>query len=159
MPMAPFFGRFRDLTFREMRSATVRGQPDLPDGEYGFLELYCDEVNCDCRRVLIQVVSPTTRSVWATLNYGWESQAFYERWFHDRELARHAQGVTIEPFGEQTAYAPALRRLFEFVLGDPAYVERLKRHYAMFKQAIRTSQPAGRPHPAPGQRRRRRPKR
>ena len=37
--MIPFYTRFRDVAFKEMRSATVRGMPGLADGEYGFLEL------------------------------------------------------------------------------------------------------------------------
>jgi len=29
--------------------------PGIPDGEYGFVELYCDEPDCDCRRVVIDI--------------------------------------------------------------------------------------------------------
>ncbi len=29
----------------------------LPPGEYGFFEWYCTEDDCDCRRVLLQVIS------------------------------------------------------------------------------------------------------
>ena len=138
MPMAPFYTHFRDLAFQEMRVATVKGRSDIPDGEYGFLELYCDEVGCDCRRVVIQVVSPPPNSkIWATINYGCESLTFYEKWMLSKELAAEATGATLDPLNPQTKYSPALLRLFEAVLQDPAYVERLKRHYALFKQAIR----------------------
>jgi hypothetical protein len=54
-----------------------------------------------------------------------------------KELAAEATGATLDPLNPQTKYSPALLRLFEAVLQDPAYVERLKRHYALFKQAIR----------------------
>lgn len=44
MSMAPFHSYFRERAFKEIRTITVRGLPGLPDGEYGFLELYCAEV-------------------------------------------------------------------------------------------------------------------
>ena len=60
MPMIPFMERFPELGVRETRSVTATCQQDLPDGEYGFLELYCDEPGCDCRRVMIDVLRPET---------------------------------------------------------------------------------------------------
>src|SRR4030065_158897 len=108
MPMVSFYTRFRDLAAKEMRSATVRGRPGIPDGEYGFLELYCDEPECDCRRVVIDVVSPTTGpKIWATINYGWESVAYYEKWMGDKETAQECQGATLDPLNPQTEHSPA----------------------------------------------------
>jgi hypothetical protein len=134
MAMTPFYTGFRDLAFREMRSATVRDWQDLPDGEYGFLELYCDEPHCDCRRVLIQVIVRDDLSQpWATINYGWESVAFYYRRLPGRELAEACARPTLDPLNPQSPYAPALLRLFETIVQDPAYVQRLQRHYALFK--------------------------
>ncbi len=31
--------------------------PWLPDDDYGFLEAYCNDENCDCRRVFFNVIS------------------------------------------------------------------------------------------------------
>ncbi len=137
MPMVPFYTLFHNLALKETRSVTLRGQPDIPDGEYGFLELYCNEVECDCRRVVIDVVSPSTGAkIWATLNYGWESTEFYEKWSRSKQAAADMKGVTIDPLNPQTEYSPAFLQLFEFLLSDEAYAERLKRHYALFKGAI-----------------------
>lgn len=137
--MVPFYTHFRDLAFKEMRSATVRGMPGLPDGEYGFLELYCDESGCDCRRVVIDVITPTTGpKIWATINYGWESLEFYEQWMRDKETARECYGVTLDPLNPQTEYSDALLQLFNHILQDEAYVERLKRHYQLFKSDLPT---------------------
>src|SRR6266581_1506064 len=82
MPMIPFIERFPDLGGRETRSVTATQRPDLPDGEYGFVELYCDEPGCDCRRVTIDVLRPETgwSKIWATISYGWESLDFYRTW-------------------------------------------------------------------------------
>ena len=152
MPMIPFYTRYPDLAFQEMRSIIVRGRDDLPNGQYGFLELYCDEVDCDCRRVIIHVVSPDTGSkIWATINYGWESVAFYARWMRNAESAVECKGPSLDPLNPQTAYSPALLHTFEFVLQDETYVKRLKRHYELFKTAIK-EEPQSRS-PRKGQRR------
>lgn len=136
--MTPFYSRFRELAFNEMRSATIRGRRDLPDGEYGFLELYCDDPACDCRRVLINVVTPKGSQVLATINYGWESIEFYTEWMHgDKKLGREMQGASLDFLNPQSQYADALLNLFKWVLEDQAYVERLKRHYMLFKGAVR----------------------
>lgn len=47
-----------------------------------------------------------------------------------------AAGASLDPLNVQTPYSAALLGLFEELLADPAYVERLKRHYTMFKAAI-----------------------
>jgi hypothetical protein len=80
--MTPFVQRFPELGARETRSVTVRGRADLPDGDYGFFELYCNEPHCDCRRVMVVVLRPDTawNQFWATINYGWESREFYQKW-------------------------------------------------------------------------------
>jgi hypothetical protein len=137
MAMVPFYTRFRDLAWKEMRSVTVQDLPPLPPGEYGFLELYCDERECDCRRVIIQVVSPAPNpATWATINYGWETLAFYEKWLGDKQLAQQCQGAELDPLNPQTRYSAVLLELFKSVLQDTAYVDRLQRHYALFKASI-----------------------
>jgi len=138
MPMTPFYTHFPELAFNEMRSLAVKGKADLPDGEYGFLELYCDEPGCDCRRVIIDVISPATQDkIWATINYGWEDVAFYEEWMGSPEDAVDCKGPSLDPFNPQTEYSPALLGLFALMLNDETYVERLKRHYELFKEAVR----------------------
>jgi hypothetical protein len=54
MPYVLLHNYFPELAGRETRSVTVPpGSPlGLPPGEYGFLETYCDEPGCDCRRVM-----------------------------------------------------------------------------------------------------------
>lgn len=141
MPMTPFNTRFPELAIREMRSATVKGWNDLPDGEYGFLELYCDEENCECRRVIINVIpSNAPHKTLATINYGWENQAYYERWMGDKELAKECKGPVLDVLNPQSEVAPALLRLFQVVLQDQAYVRRLEGHYELFKGIRRVSE-------------------
>lgn len=137
MGMSAFFTYFPDLAVKETRVATLTGQPALPDGEYGFLELYCDDPGCDCRRVIINVMEAHSGGkVWATINYGWESLAYYAAWTHSGQLAQSMVGATLDPLNPQTEYAPALLQIFKFIISDPAYVARLQRHYQLFKAKL-----------------------
>lgn len=144
MPMTPFVTRFPELGARETRALLVSGRKELPDGNYGFLELYCDEPGCDCRRVMIDVLREDTKDkIWATLNYGWENVEFYRQWGRcssDRE-ARALQGPELDPLNPQTQYSRVLLEGFRiFLLQSPDYVQRLKHHYQMFREAVEREQ-------------------
>jgi len=156
--MIPFYTHFPDLAARETRTVTMHGQGDIPDGEYGLVEFYCDEPGCDCRRVIFRVVSaPPDMRTWATINYGWETLAFYTRWMHgDAEMAAEMQGASLELFGQQSQYSQAFLKLVKVVLQDEAYVRRLQTHYRLFKETVAARQGARRVRSQP---RRRSPKR
>lgn len=137
--MTPFVERFPELGARETRSLTVAGRTDLPDGDYGFLEFYCNEPHCDCRRVMIVVLRPGTgwKQSWATINYGWESVEFYQHWAKAPTWDRFLwQGPFLDPLAAPTPYSPALLDLFKVMLQAPDYVERLKNHYRLFRAAV-----------------------
>lgn len=133
--MAPFVSRFRQLGFREMRTLIFMNDPVLPDGPFGFLEFYCNEKGCDCRRVLFHVVRPDgTDRVWASINYGWEEPTFYRQWYRGAESVDEMATASLDPFNPQSEYSGALLERFRTILiPDQQYVDRLKRHYRMFK--------------------------
>ncbi|MHB1306471.1 MAG: DUF1186 domain-containing protein [Limisphaerales bacterium] len=139
--MTPFYTRFPELAARDTRCMHVLnpGGP-LPVGEYGFVELYCDDPGCDCRRVLLQVVeSQAPRTSLATINFGWESAAFYTRWSHgDIEAGCEITRASLDPLQPQSKYADVLLDFFRGqMMTDPEYVARLARHYEMFKSTQR----------------------
>lgn len=139
--MTPFYTRFPELTARETRCVHVLqpGGP-LPLGEYGFMELYCEDPQCDCRRVLLQVTTPqATRTALATSNYGWESAEFYTRWMYgDAVAGREITAASLDPLQLQSKYADHLLDIFrDIVKTDPAYVARLAHHYELFKSTQR----------------------
>ncbi len=133
---------FKEIAEAETRSITLfeGNESGLPPGEYGFVEFYCDEKNCDCRRVHLMVVADWNREKpLAMLGFGWESPKFYDKWMHgaDKKMAEQMAGVSLEPFFAQTKYAPGAKKLCENVLlADPNYVERLKQHYRMMRDRI-----------------------
>jgi hypothetical protein len=77
-------------------------------------------------------------TILATINYGWESVAYYTNWMHgDAEIGEEMTRPTLERFGEQSEFAEDFLELARTaLLGDPNYVERLKRHYAEFRATL-----------------------
>jgi Plasmid pRiA4b ORF-3-like protein len=137
MPMSPYFLLFPPGTSVETRKLLVRGAKGLPDGQYRFVELYCDEPGCDCRRVVVQVWDEDDRPL-ATFNYGWESPEYYAKWskYGDLTMAKEMASLTREPFGPQSQYTGALMAQFKKALSDPGYVAKLKQHYAEFRAVV-----------------------
>jgi len=141
--MLPFVKLFPELGSRETRTAQlVDEDPSLPAGEYAFVELYCEEVECDCRRVLIQVRPEKNPDlVMANITFGWERAEFYTaKLGGDAKEGQAATAPSLDPLLEQSQHADWFFRLFrDQVLTDPDYVNRLQRHYRMFKEAVQKS--------------------
>lgn len=139
MPYELFYERFKEIALKETRSITTHNNPGLPDDEFGFLEAYCNDENCDCQRVFFNVASRKRGEIVAVIAYGWEDSAFYARWYrrNDPQIIREMQGPNLNSASNQSELAPALLRLVcDILLKDPAYIERLKRHYRMFKEKV-----------------------
>jgi hypothetical protein len=143
MELVPFYIRFPDLAEKETRSIFIFKSGGLPPGQYGFLELFCDDPKCDCRRVVISVISPQRGTApLATINYGWERVEFYARWLGTWQNAVECKGPSLDPLNPQTADSEALLALFKSALEDEQYRERLKRHYELFKSTLPKAQKA-----------------
>ena len=141
MPYSLFHSRFREVAERETRTVTVMDCAafNLPPADYSFLEMFCDEPGCDCRRVFFSVVSSLQEGIQAVITWGWEERDFYVKWMGDDDprIINDLIGPALNLASPQSDLAPALLDLFRNVLlQDTAYVERVKRHYAMFRQEI-----------------------
>jgi hypothetical protein len=135
MAIVAFFERFGDLAFKEMRVATVPAGNPVPADEYGFLEYYCNDKSCDCRRVIIRVMGQLSGDkVWATISYGWEDAAFYRKWSPGIENAPEWSHPTLDPLNPQSEHAKSFLALFGQMIQDKKYVRRLERHYKMFRK-------------------------
>lgn len=141
---------FPEIAKRETRNVTVLdyGGFSLPPAEYSFLEMFCDEPNCDCRRVFFYVVSSLTEKPvsLAVIAYGWESSEFYEKWLHedDPHMIKNLQGPVLNLSSPQSEFANGILELFcKVLLTDSAYIERVKRHYRMFRKKIDSMQAPG----------------
>jgi hypothetical protein len=141
MPYIPFDEYFRELAETETRVITIPpgGSGGLPADSYAFREMFCNERNCDCRRVFFSVTSEAQKQTKAIVAYGWETKAFYAKWMGGADLATlvELQGPVLNLGSPQSPLAPAILRLTaEVLLKDPAYLERVRRHYALFRQKI-----------------------
>lgn len=141
MPYTPFHSRFPDVAEHETRSVTVLkpSKFNLPPARYAFLEMFCDEPGCDCRRVFFSVVSSLRKEVEAVIAWGWEEREFYVKWMGDDDplIIDDLKGPVLNLASPQSNLAPALLDLFrEYSLQDTAYIERVKRHYDMFRRDI-----------------------
>src|SRR4051794_896713 len=109
MSMVQFGLLFPELAERETRSAKVfeplpLGNPrHLPVDEYGFVELYCSERGCDCRRVMINVLARHQRQHVATINHSFEKPA-------KDDLV--PEQTFLDLLNRQSGWAPALLDFF-----------------------------------------------
>ncbi len=85
------------------------------------------------------MISEKTRRILALIKHGWESQEYYVKWMGDDDplVIEDLKGPTLNISSPQSDLAPLLlERVKQYVLKDPAYIERLKRHYDLFKEVI-----------------------
>jgi len=126
----------REAAEAETRTITVfeKNEFNLPPGHYSFIEMFCNDPGCDCRRCFFMVRADWSSEPLAYIGYGWESLDFYTKWMGDDELSDSLSGAGLEPMQRQTEHAPKILRLFKSVLlPDRNYVERVKRHYALMR--------------------------
>ncbi len=74
----------------------------------------------------------------AVIAYGWEDREFYVDWFGEDEprVIDNLKGPTLNDASPQSKLAPILLERVKRVLKDDQYVERIKRHYRLFKEKI-----------------------
>lgn len=123
--LVQFHAFLPELAERETRTITIFGQGDLPEDTYGLVESYCNDPDCDCQRVMLNVVSKEhlERGYLASISYGFDREG---------EMA----GPFLDPINPQSELAEALLEHVASILLDAGYVARLERHYAMVKDAV-----------------------
>ena len=112
--------------------------PGLPKGKYFLLEAYCDEPNCDCRRVIFNILEEKGKQPIAIIGYGWEKREYYIKWFgnNDKSEIDELKGPSLNTLSIQSEYAPIILDNMKYILKDKKYIERIKNHYNMFKAEI-----------------------
>jgi hypothetical protein len=78
-----FLEFFPEIAEKETRRITLRNDPKIPDGEYAFVDSFCEDADCDCRRVYFDVlqIDPDYEPIHvARISYGWEDLDFYLSW-------------------------------------------------------------------------------
>jgi hypothetical protein len=119
----------------QVRSVRIAQSPQLPDGEYSFIDMYCSDPSCDCRKTMIQVMH--NGKLVSIINYGWESAGFYEKWVGsdtDGNLFPPMNGATIDLTSPNLVGEEGMLGLFYALLND-MWIAKFKRHYKEVKVA------------------------
>ena len=124
---------FPDVAEKETRTLYITEGPGIPAGEYAFIDAYCTDPDCDCERVMLNVVERKLGIV-ATISYGFnpaKTRAFFD-----------GPNPFLDPLNRQSDYAEEILALFEEIVLDEVYEERLERHYRMVKEAVSSGAPS-----------------
>lgn len=132
--MVLFFALMPDVARRETREVTIF-PPDDPTfpalveaGRYGFIESYCVDPECNCRRVIINVLSERSKGMVATISHAFDPP---------KPDAYVTVQTFLDPLFPQSEMAEEFLDLFVSRVLDVEYARRLERHYEMVKQAIK----------------------
>jgi len=141
--MIPFHTLCPEIAQREVRCLHIGPKQDVdklgpPPGEYAFMEFYCEDIFCDCRRGLIEVISKEQPGkVFACMNVGWESEAFYRKRLEwDPDAARGLVRGELDPLNEQSEFAEFFLETFQDLVLDTPYRLRLRRHHRQFREEL-----------------------
>jgi hypothetical protein len=130
MLLVPFAKFFPELAFDECRFLFLVPDrpgtgPDDAEEQLALIEHYCADPTCDCRRVMLEVVSEAEGGPLCSISFGFDRDAI-------------DSGPFIDPLNPTAPFADEVLELVEHtVLSDPAYVARLERHYRMVKDVVR----------------------
>lgn len=139
MPYIPFHDICPSTAEKETRVITLLqndNEFDLPQGDYAFIELFCDE--CDCRRVFLQVI--LNQKIVVTIAYGWEKISFYRKEFKgfEEDEIKELKGPSIDLFQYQSDISNHVLKMFNTILfSDKEYLNRITKHYDQFKKTLK----------------------
>jgi hypothetical protein len=131
IPAGEFMGQAHGV-----RTVTLAKNPYLPDGEYAFLEMYCNEPDCDCRKAMIQVIHNGKPA--SIINFGWESDDYYRQWMgssYDDESFPSMHGASIDITSQNLLNEDAILALFNELMND-VWLEKIKNNYEAVKAAV-----------------------
>ncbi len=115
----------------------ITQHPNLPDGEYSFIDMYCSDRSCDCRKTMIHV---TLDGVFVSLiNYGWQDEKFYRKWMGVNDLypLDPLWGASIDFASPDRVSREGMLELFHVLLSEE-WKSTLMNHYKLFKKKLKT---------------------
>lgn len=118
----------------QVRSVTLAADPYLPAGEYHFIDTYCSDNKCDCRKTIIQIFHD--QKLVSIVSYGWESPKFYLRWLgstRDVELAKEMSGVSIDSSSPDRVSSKGILLLINHLM-DEKWIALLKENYRLIRK-------------------------
>jgi hypothetical protein len=156
--MIPFHSVLPAIAEKEVRCIHLQPEPGVPlvsglsPGEYAFVEFYCEDPNCDCRRAFIEVVARHLGDkVLASINCGWEPESFYRTTMsYNPDAPGEIVRGSLDPINTQSEQSQELLKLFQQQVFDEAYKRRLSWHHQLFREEIARRESTTAPSPAAG---------
>lgn len=139
MGYAPFHDYFIEVAKNETRSFFIVENGNVIDDRFALFELYCNDRNCDCRRVMFYVYSEKQKKNVAVIGFGWEPEKYYRKWCPAlrKEDIEEMIGPSLNSMSPQSEMAPVILDHVKSILEkDRNYVDRIIRHYNMFRKKI-----------------------
>ena len=138
MPYTAFQTYFPEIAEKETRCLQIFNDPALAGDNFILLELFCDEPQCDCRRVMLNILSERRKASVGVINFGWESEKFYENWFgsYDKDIIYDLKGPSINIFSTTTEITDKIFKHVKNALQDKFFVNRIIQHYVIFREYI-----------------------
>ncbi len=117
--------------------ALPRKQGKIPKNDYGFIEMYCTDKGCDCRRVTIFVLNKKMETK-AVISMGFDPDEPYA-------------GPFLDDIHEQSPYAHEILQLFVTMINEqPENLEMMHRHYREVRKKVEGKAYRGKAFPKPG---------
>ncbi|MEK7066462.1 MAG: hypothetical protein AAB965_02755 [Patescibacteria group bacterium] len=127
-----------DVALKTRKVSLLQNMFGLSKGSYLLVENYCVDEDCDCRKVMINVVDMDKNIILGTIGFGWELPKYYIEWMYGDEKAGKAlAGAYIELGGIQNGLENECLELVKNSLHDSNYIELIKGRYKIFKNLIR----------------------
>ncbi|MDY0269171.1 hypothetical protein [Trichloromonas sp.] len=134
--MVPYPVIFPNGDYEVFTFSLPRKVGKIKSGTYGFIEAYCVEKNCDCRRNTIFVLNDKGKML-AVIDFGFDP---------DEPMA----GPYLNDLHEQSAEADELLEMFvDLVNGNPAWVKAMYERYRKVRKRIDGRTYKGKPFPKP----------
>jgi hypothetical protein len=126
----------------QVRTVGLRDSRQLPDGDYRFVDTYCADPSCDCRKTMILVFLNDVHV--STINFGWEPQSFYQEWMgsQDDRIRGEMSGASIDSTSPNGVPAKGMLAFFMALL-DENWIARFRAHYAAVKRELSESEGKG----------------
>lgn len=124
----PFHDFFPDVAEAENRVLWSRDRKPFKDEPFQLIEFYCADPKCDCNRVIISAMDRRAPELGTILSVGYA----FDR--ADRDAGPYIDPLNPVTKDGRTLY-PAIADMLE---NDSEYVARLKRHYKMVKNEIKS---------------------
>ena len=124
----------------EVRTVVISDDPLLPDGEYSFLDLYCTDKKCDCRKAMFHVLH--NGKLVSVVNYGWENEAYYRKWLRcdrDDSMPQEMVGVKVDLMSPDLVSSDGIEALIRHLMSKE-WQAKIKRYYILTRIKVNRSQ-------------------